>query len=149
MNSVHLVTQEKYRVKKLGRNEAKCTSTKTGPTEHPGTPRCAQAWSYRGRAWPCHGGGPRPYRSSRLPCHSVVRAPLRAVLRAPCPTPQRRVAGCPSAVSWPAWSYRRHKAARLAGRVLGWLCCIATQPNLSSLGLPQYNWFVLRYRLPH
>ena len=59
-----------------------------------------------------------------------------------------RVAGCPSTVSWPAWPYCRCKAAHLTGRVLGWLCCIATQPSLSSLGLSQYNCFVLRYRFP-
>ena len=52
--------------------------------------------------------------------------------------PSGRVVGAGCA---PAGPYRRHSAAH-------WLCCIATQPSLSSLGLPQYNWFVLRYRLP-
>ena len=69
-----------------------------------------------------------------------------ALCRAPT---QRYVAGCPSAVSWPAWLYRRRKAARLAGCVLGWLCCIATQPNLSSLSKSQYNFFVLRHKPSH
>ena len=74
-------------------------------------PRCARAWSYRGRAWPCRGRGPRPYRSARLSCRSVALTPLRAVSRAPCPAPWRRVAGAPA-------PYRGCSAARQR-RVLG------------------------------
>ena len=143
MNRVQKVTQKHYRVEKPCRKVSQVHEHQNWPNWHPGTPRCAQAWSYRGRAWPCPGRGPRSYRSSRLPCRSAVLAPLRAMSRAPCPAPQHCVAGYPSAVSWPAWPYRRRKVARLACRVLGWLCCIATQPSLCSLGLSQYNWFCI------
>ena len=88
MNRVQTVTQKHYRVKKT---RSKSKPGARAPKLAQLAPRCAQAWSYRGRAWPCRGQGPRPYRSSRLPCRSASRAPLCAVSRAPCPAPQRRV----------------------------------------------------------
>ena len=53
MNSVHLVTQEKYRVKNEVANIARCTSTKTGPAG-PACALVAVSWA----AWPCLGRVP-------------------------------------------------------------------------------------------
>ena len=107
-------------------------------------PCCSQGRPCRRPAWPC-----RSY-STAHPCAlPACRARLLRALRTP--TPQRLRAqppaapcapACPSAMSWPAWPYRRRKAARLAGRVLGWLCCIATQPSFSSLSQSQYNFCI-------
>ena len=114
---------------------------------------------------PCRGRQPA-VSQAQLPCRSARAAPCRRPARIrplPRPTPAsptrplarasapaacapsllpRPAPACPSAVSWPAWPYRRRKAARLAGRVLGWLCCIATQPSFSSLSQSQYTFCI-------
>ena len=115
MNRVQTVTQKHYRVEKPGRKTRQVHEHQNWPNWPPRHARCAQAWSYRGRAWPCRGRGPRSYCSSRLPCRSAhPRAPGRRAARSVPRAPTRRVVRVASA---PA-SYRGHSAARQR-RVVG------------------------------
>ena len=146
MNRVQTVTQKHYRVEKPGRKTSQVHEHQNWPSWHPGAPRCEQAWSYRGRAWPCRGRGPLPYRSSRLPCRSAARVPLRAVSSVPCPAPQRRVAGAP--VPYRGRSDARQRrvvgvCARRHGRITGakprvwpamsWAGCVVLQHSPAFL----------------
>ena len=92
------------------------------------------SWAHRrAHAWPCRG------RYGRV----VAVAPGRVAGAG------RRIVGAASIVSWAQAPCRSALCCAPGCRVLGWLCCIATQPSLSSSGLSQYNLFVLRYRFPH
>ena len=130
---------------KPGRKPSQVHKHKNWPNWPPGTPRCAQAWSYRGHAWPCRGRGPWSYRSSRLPCRSAhQRAPARSAARAvPCsparlaPRPCASCCACrrrPSVVSWSSAARQRrvvgvctHSCARCAARLAAQAHCIVIQ----------------------
>ena len=107
MNRVQTVTQNQYRVEKLGRNQARCTSTKTGPTGHP---------SARGPGRIVAGPSPvvaeAPDHIAAPGCRvAVSRSRPCTVSRALCPAPRRHVAGAPA-------PYRGCSAARQR-RVVG------------------------------
>ena len=185
MNSVHLVTQEKYRVEKNG------LKTKPGarapnwscwhaqvsigaPSRPPSTPlpracapcsvpvrpparpapyRTPAAGPARPRAPsastpvpPSCLRAPRALSCSSTPapaaCARLPSARARPAQRPTHAQPSAPTPAYPSTVSWPAWPYRRRKAACLVGRVLGWLCCITTQPSFSSLSQSQYTFCI-------
>ena len=115
MNSVHLVTQEKYRVEPGPKTESECTKPQPGPAG----PACAHRPRARGRvvgglavSWP---SPPRPCRSARLPCRSAASAPLHARASARlacccallCPAP-----ACPAACSARPRTHARPLALR-------------------------------------
>ena len=126
---------------KPGQNCVRCPSTQTGPARHPGTPRCAQTWSYRGRTRPCRGRGPGRVAGSaavsQRPCltpRALPPAPQR-----PAPQCQRllapRACCAPSAVSWAQCRSRQRRVVAVCahrhGRIVA---CLATQcPASSSL----------------
>ena len=113
----------------------------------PGTPRHAQAWSNRGRAWPCRGRGPWLYRSSRLPCRSIhPRAPARRAARAvpralahlasrPC-APCRACRRRPSAVSWRSAAHQRRVVGVCVRSCARYAARLAAQAHYIVIQLP-------------
>ena len=110
-----------------------------------GAPKRVHAHARAVVSWPGPGRVVAKDRSYRRRQAAVSQPSLArpALCRAPTPC---RAARLPSAVSQAApRPCRRRKATRLASRVLGWLCCIATQPSLSSLSQSQYNFCIATY----
>ena len=150
---------------KLGQKLSQVHKNPNWPSwAHPGSTQ-ARPGAHSGRivalgpvvSWP----GPAVSQAPSCRVASPARAPLRCVAShamsraypVPClPRAPRLSYRGPSGRVW-ALAERQpgHITAQcraLAGCVLGWLCCIATQPSLSSLGLSQYNFFffVLLYK---
>ena len=114
MNSVYLVTQEKYRVKNQVEKPSRLHEPPTGPASAPGSPRHAHACRVVASPAPCRGQG--PVISWPRPGRIVAEAPgriamLRAVSQTQCrsslrvvlpPAPRARCARTPVQPAHPA-----------------------------------------------
>ena len=128
MNSVHEPGPNSDSKTSPSRKPSQVHKHQNWPNWPPGTPRCAQAWSYRGRAWPCRGRGPWSYRSSRLPCRSAhPRTPARRASPpcAPCPSPLRAMS-CVSQASQRRIMAQCRAPAPCRGRVRALLATLVT-----------------------
>ena len=102
---------------------------------------------------------------AQLPCRSARVVPCRTparicLLPRPAPASPRAPSPCFRALRSCACLHAHPRAQRsvqrrvvaqcraLASRVLGWLCCIATQPSLSSLSLSQYKFLYCDTNFP-
>ena len=140
MNRVQTVTQKHYRVEKLGQRPSQVHEHQNWPSWHPGTPRCTQAWSYSGRAWPCRGRGPRPYRSSRLPCHGAPAPYCRHSAARPYALCSARHASSPARLAARIATYRRMQM------VVSWVCAHRVWTRSFSTCVPT-RWARLAFLL--
>ena len=152
MNRVQTVTQNQYRVEKPGRKPSQMHEhqklAQLGTQDRTGARMLgrvvgatAVSWpSYLVVSWPAW-----PYRSAQAAVSQ--RAGCRvAARRLPCRSAQATMsqrAGCSVAALTRA-PCRAPSAQRLR-RVLGWLCCIATQPSRLPLPPVTIHLGVLRY----
>ena len=173
MNSVHLMTQEKYRVKNQVENQAKCTSTKTGPA-------CAHRSCARGRvvgglvmSWPSPPAvsqrkAAMSQRSQRAPARPHIlssrllpraRALQRPARLCPChPAPMPHAHQCarrPARPSTPSPARPCARACRIVALAAVSWALAARQPGRFAGTVPctpsqpsHITLCVLRYKIP-